>query len=350
MTLRPADLHFHRPAALQAARPPEARGAGRDDVRLLVSTSEGHRHLPFRSLPEVLRSGDVLVANDSATIPASLPADGPTGPFRLHLATRYGPRTWLAEPRRTAAEPGPLPLAPGAKARVGGVPLRFVAPYPGLPRLWFVLSGAPLEPVMASVGAPIRYRYVPDPVPLEAYQTVFARTPGSAEMPSAGRPFTHDLVRALAARGVGVHTLTLHAGVSSLELGTGDLDQATLFPEPFAVPAGTAAALTHARRRGGRVIAIGTTVVRALESVWDGRAYRPLGGFTRRFVRPGRWHGSVDGLLTGLHDPGASHLALLYAVAGPTLVRDAYAAAVERGYLWHEFGDSHLLLPAGPRP
>lgn len=346
MTLRAADLRFERPARLQADRPPEARGADRSEVRLLVSSERGHAHHAFAELPRLLRRGDLLVVNDSATLPAALPAEGPGGPFRLNLCTRFGPRLWLAEPRRSAAEPGPVPgLGAAVTVTVGGTPVRLVCPHPGLPRLWFAAAARPLDPVMEAVGDPIRYAYVPQVLPLEAYQTVFARRPGSAEMPSAGRPFTEPLLRRLRQRGVGIATLTLHTGVSSLELQADALERATLFAEAFEVPPATARRVNHTRAAGGRVIAVGTTVVRALESVWDGQAVRPARGFTRRFVRPGNGGASVDGLLTGLHDPGASHLAMLFAVAGRSLVHDAYAEAVAHGYLWHEFGDSHLLLP-----
>ena len=343
---------FHG-AGPEATRPPEARGLPRDGVRLLVSAPSGHSHHIFRDLPRILRPGDLLVVNDSATLPASLPARPldrrrAGERFLLNLSTRFGERLWLAEPRRSAAEPGPLALRPGDRATAGErtpVTVTFVAPHPGTPRLWFVTPRAPLEPVMAADGVPIRYGYLPEPQPLDAYQTLFARAPGSAEMPSAGRPFTRSLVAGLGAAGVDVATLTLHTGVSSLELpadaggGSG-----SLYAEPFTVPAATAAAVRRARRAGGRVIAVGTTVVRALETAAASGEVRSATGFSRRFVRPGAVRGAVDGLITGFHEPSSSHLALLLGLAGQRMVRGAYAEAVRRGYLWHEFGDSHLLL------
>jgi S-adenosylmethionine:tRNA ribosyltransferase-isomerase len=206
-----------------------------------------------------------------------------------------------------------------------------------------------LRRAMERSGSPIRYGYLEPPYPpIEAYQTLFARVPGSAEMPSAGRPFTARVVDALQANRIALTDVTLHTGVSSHELEADDVEDQILYAEPFEVPKRTAEAVTAARREGRPVIAVGTTVVRALESAWDGDRVRAAAGFTRLLIHPGRPGQpvrSVDGLLSGLHDPLASHLALLYAVAPRELVREGYAEAVREGYLWHEFGDSHLLLP-----
>jgi S-adenosylmethionine:tRNA ribosyltransferase-isomerase len=344
--MKRSELIFERPASRQAATPPEARGMERDEVRLLVSTPEGHEHARFRELPRFLAPGSVLVVNRSATWPASLPAKGGPGPFLLNLSTRYGEGVWLAEPRWSARSPGPLPLEAGERIEVAGLPARLVTPYPGLPRLWFVHIEGEVEAIMARSGEPIRYGYVEPPYPpLEAYQTVFAEVPGSAEMPSAARPFTPRVVDGLRARGVQLASVALHTGVSSLEVEAEEVEEQPLYPEPFEVPRETAEAVNAAREEGRPVVAVGTTVVRALESAWDGERVRPAAGFTRRFVHPGRPVRTVDGLVTGLHDPLASHLAMLYAVADPETIREAYAEAVREGYLWHEFGDSHLILP-----
>lgn len=346
-----SELLFERPPERQATAPPEARGLERDAVRLLVTTPEGHEHARFRDLPHFLEPGTLVVVNRSATLPASLPAEGAPGDFRLSLSTRYGAGLWLAEPRWSAARPGPLPLACGERIRVAGLPARLVAPYPGLPRLWFVRIEGDVDEAIARAGEPIRYGYLEPPFPpLDAYQTIFAETPGSAEMPSAGRPFTHRVLDALRERGVELADITLHAGVSSLEVEAEEVEEQTLYPEPFVVPAETAEAVNAARDGGHPVIAVGTTVVRALESAWDGQRVRPAAGFTRRFVHPGHPMRVVDGLITGLHDPRASHLALLFALADPKTIRDAYATAVRERYLWHEFGDSHLILPTGAGP
>lgn len=330
-----------------ATSPPEARGLQRDEVALLVSDAHGHRHAGFRDLPEFLRPGDLLVVNDSATLPASLRAEAPFGAMTLNLATHVGADLWLSEPRWSADRPGPVPIAPGDTLDVAGVRALAVAPYPGQPRLWYVrLDG---HAAMARAGRPIRYGYVPGEYPLRAYQTVFADVPGSAEMPSAARPFSARVLGRLHRAGVLVAAITLHTGVSSLEHDPETLHHTAMPPEPFHVPRFTARAVRHVRARGGRVIAVGTTVVRALESAFDGLEVRPGGGSSRRVLRPGQAPRVVDGLLTGLHEPRSSHLALLTSLAGEALVRDAYHAAYAGSYLWHEFGDVHLLLPGAAR-
>ena len=329
-----------------ADRPPEDRGCPRDRVRLLVSRPAGESHHRFSDLPKLLRPGDLLVVNESATEAASLEAVGPSGPFRASVSTQYGPDLWLIEPRKNFAEPGPVPLAPGDRLEVGGVPGRYVAPFPGIDRLGFFHARGELRAAMRCRGRPIRYGYLARDYPLAAYQTVFARVPGSAEMPSAGRPFTEALLARLAERGIRTAPVLLHAGVSSLEPGDIRPPSPPVFPEPFEVPASTVAAIERTRRRGGRVVAVGTTVVRALESATDGGHLRPSRGFTRVYLSPERMVGSVDGLLTGFHTAGSTHLALLAAVAELAVVQRAYRTAMDSGYLWHEFGDSHLLLRA----
>jgi S-adenosylmethionine:tRNA ribosyltransferase-isomerase len=345
--MKRAELDFERPRALQAAVPPERRGLERDEVRLLVSTPQGHEHARFRDLPRFLPPGTLLVVNASATLPASLPARHPClDPLVANVSTDYGGCLYLIEFRKSAAEPGPLPLEVGDVLEIAGLPARLVASHPGLPRLWFVRVGSDLRRAMERVGTPIRYGYLGVPYPpLADYQTLFARQPGSAEMPSAGRPFTPRVVDALRARGIDLAEITLHTGVSSHEVEADEVERQPLYAEPFEVPRRTADWVTAARREGRPVIAVGTTVVRALESAWDGERVRAAAGFTRLMVHPGKPVHTVDGLLTGLHDPLASHLALLYALAPKEVVRAGYEEAVREGYLWHEFGDSHLILP-----
>ena len=284
------------------------------------------------------------MVNRSATHPASLPAEGPFGPLLVNLSTRYAQGLWLAEPRWNHATPGPLPLGSGDTLSVAGIEGHLVAPHAGLERLWFIHLRGDVEAAMAAHGRPIRYDYLDREYPLSAYQTIFANRLGSAEMPSAGRPFTKRVLADLEGRGVGVAAITLHTGVSSLEIEVDDLADVAMYAEPFEVSSETAAAVNATRERGHRVIAVGTTVVRALESASDGKRLRPARGFTRRFIRPGSDGIVVDGILTGLHDPQATHLAMLFAIAGKAAVMAGYAEAIRRGYLWHEFGDSHLLL------
>ncbi|HEV3086122.1 MAG TPA: S-adenosylmethionine:tRNA ribosyltransferase-isomerase [Candidatus Elarobacter sp.] len=331
-------VSFALPPANEATAPPERRGLTRDGVRLLVTAVEARtqHHATFRDLPLFLRPGDLVVANDSATIPAALVAhrnDGTT--FALHLSTRVSDDLWIAEPRQPVTEGERALLAEGGTAT-------FLAPVDATHhRLWYVLLSVeqPLEAFLTRNGAPIRYRYVSESFPLADYQTVFARVPGSAEMPSAGRPFTPHILNDLRSRGIELATITLHTGVSSPER------HERPYHEWFEVSAATAAAVNATRLRGGRVIAIGTTVVRALESsVADGETIAAT-GWTDLIVTPERSVESVDGLLTGFHEPEASHLDMLRAFTDAPLLERAYDEAIGAGYLWHEFGDVHLIVP-----
>ena len=327
-----------------ADRTPESRGIARDEVRLLLSGPEQDDDRSFLDLPDVLEPGDLLVVNESATLPASLPAVGPFGPFLLNLSTQYGPGLWLAEPRWSHARPGPLPLADGTPVEAGGLAATIVARYPSIPRLAFVRFEGDVARAMERDGRPIRYGYLAEEPSLVAYQTVFARRPGSAEMPSAGRPFSLRVLERLRRRGVVVATVVLHAGVSSLEMGDDVTGAPPLPPEPYAVPSATVDALAAARRRCARVVAVGTTVVRALESALGPGGLRPSRGFTRRYVAPPARVATADALLTGFHAASTTHLALLAALAGEEVVERSYRHARDAGYLWHEFGDLQLLL------
>lgn len=339
------ELIFPRPPELQATAPAEVRGITRDEARLMVSRGADHVHACFYDLACFLQPGDLLIVNHSATIPASLPAAGSPGTFILNLSTNLGRGLWIAEPRWSPAQPGPLPLARGETIQAGGLVARLVAPYPGVPRLWFVQIEGDVNAAMVQHGQPIRYGYVPQVYPLETYQTIFSSIPGSAEMPSAAYPFTERVLASLRAKGIQIAGIVLHTGVSSLEVEIDDVESHPLYPEVFEVPSHTAEAVNQARRKGQRVIAVGTTVVRALESAYTGGRVRPMRGFTRLYVHPRRGIHTIDGLITGLHDPVTSHLAMLYALAGRDLIMSAYADAIREQYLWHEFGDSHLILP-----
>ncbi|MGP8071622.1 MAG: S-adenosylmethionine:tRNA ribosyltransferase-isomerase [Thermoplasmata archaeon] len=339
-------LEISVPPARGADCTPEDRGVARDGVRLLVSRGTVESHHRFYELTELLRRGDLLVVNESATVPASLAARADFGDFRVSLSTAYGSDLWLVEPRWDYSQPGPLPLEPADPLELGGLPGRYVASFPGIPRLGFVHVEGDLGAAMRGTGRPIRYGYLAREYPLETYQTIFARVPGSAEMPSAARPFTRPLLDRLGAEGVGVASIVLHTGVSSLEAGDAGPGRIPIYPEPFSVPRSTVDAIRRTRASGGRVIAIGTTVVRALESATDDCGLRPSRGFTRVVLGPARSVQSVDGLLTGFHESNSTHLALLESVAGVATVRRAYRVAVDHGYLWHEFGDSQLFLPS----
>jgi S-adenosylmethionine:tRNA ribosyltransferase-isomerase len=381
-------IEFTLPADLEAHDPPEARGTPRDRVRMLVSraTTGQLGHHRFDELPGLLRPGDLIVVNTSGTLPAAVPAvrgtaAAPGGPALsgpelsgpelagaelagaelagaelagaelagAELAVHFsGPRPdggWLVE-LRAIRGPATVPHPGGTPREViklpGGAELTLDRRVTG--RLWQARLSTAVVPYLLRHGVPIRYSYVRQDWPLAAYQTVFATRPGSAEMPSASRPFTPEVVTRLVAQGITFAPLTLDTGVSSLE---GDEEP---YPEPFDVPPATARLVNLTRRTGGRVIAAGTTVVRALETA--ARA-EPAGdglvaaaaGWTSHVVTPEVPLLTVDGLLTGLHEPRSSHLRMLAAFADADLLRRCYQAAVAERYLWHEFGDVHLLLP-----
>src|SRR3954447_24634810 len=325
-------LHFE--GFLEAAEPPPVR----DEVRLMIAEA-GHDliHTRFLDLADHLEPGDLLVVNDSATLPAALPAlraDGAAVALHLSTPDPSNPSRWVVEVRsggrRARARAETLRLPAGGSARL-------IAPYLSPNRLWIAQLDLP-EPLLDYLhhhGAPIRYAHEPTARPLEDHQTIFATQPGSAEMPSAGRPFTKRALERLRGRGIAVQRVTLHTGVSSQERGERP------YPERFAVSHHTAERVNAARR----VIAVGTTVVRALETVSDDRGRVHAGeGWTNIVITRERGVRAADGLLTGWHEPEASHLLMLEACAGRELLERSYAAAVASGYRWHEFGDLHLLL------
>ncbi len=341
-------LAFELESQLEAHEPPEARGVARDGVRMLVARrSDGSiEHRTFSDLPELLAPGDVVVINLSATIPAAVPARRRAGePVRVHFATRapHLEDDWRVVEIRSADGSRPLRLQAGESLTLrGGATLELVAPYASGERLMLARLRCELlvDEYLEHHGEPIRYSHVPSPWPLEAYQNVYAISPGSAEMPSAGRPITRELVSRLVAREIVVAPITLHCGVSSPE------SHEPPFPEWYEVPERTAQHIAAARNRGGRVIAVGTTVVRALESAGGpDRCSCARSGWTGLVVTPACGVAVVDGLITGWHEPEASHLQLLEALMGPELLARSYEAALKAGYLWHEFGDSHLILP-----
>jgi S-adenosylmethionine:tRNA ribosyltransferase-isomerase len=332
-----AAIDFALPPRLEAREPAELRASGRDDVRMLVSQHDGEVvHAHFRELPRFLAPGDLLVLNTSATVPAALTAIRENGEeIALHWSTSLPAGLAVMEPRKVEVRAGETLTIPG-----GGV-ATLLAPYRDSRRLWVAKLDVPLPPLeyLQRWGRPIAYDYVPRRFPLSAYQTVFARSAGSAEMPSAGRPFTRSLLACLRRSGVQLARLTLHTGVASLE------QHESPHEEWYEVPPRTAELVRTTRARGGRVIAVGTTVVRALESSIDARGNAIASrGWTDLFITPQRGVRIVDGILTGLHEPRATHLAMLEAIAGHDVVAHAYEEALKREYLWHEFGDMHLIL------
>ncbi|WP_067711035.1 S-adenosylmethionine:tRNA ribosyltransferase-isomerase [Nocardia yamanashiensis] len=382
MTIELERIEFTLPEELSATRPPEARGLARDEVRMLVCDGGTVTHARFRELPAYLRPGDLVVVNNSAMLSAAVDARYRDRPAVLHFSTRLDSGEWVVEIRDPGGTPwaGPAPehdatveLPDGVRAQLRNPWLSrsnrlWVAniepprpsnppPSPARPAggamtsggggRWGIGAAAP-DSVVAELlvrhGRPITYSYVPERWSASYYRTVFGLRPGSAEMPSAGRPFTEALVTELVAGGVGLAPITLHTGVSSPEAGEPPS------PERFEVPEMTARLVNATHAAGGRVVAVGTTVTRALESATDADgSVRAAAGWTDLVLdgcRPAR---AVDGLITGWHAPGASHLHLLESVAGAGTVRAADRAALDSGYLWHEFGDTALLFRAGSR-
>jgi S-adenosylmethionine:tRNA ribosyltransferase-isomerase len=359
---------FELPGELEATSPPEERGSGRDDVRLLVARREGLAvgHHRFRELPSLLDPGDVLVVNTSATLSAALDGTVSATGERVvvHFSTRRSATDWVVELRtpdghgstlrRPGAAGGASPLVSGLVVGLaGGARLSLLAPVSGAAgvsdRLWTARFAVP-DPLahLGRHGRPIRYSYTDVDRPPAAYQTVFAgalaesagpAAAGSAEMPSAARPFTPELVTQLVSRGILVVPINLHTGVASAEA------HEPPYAEWFEVSEPTVRVVRAARRAGSRVVAVGTTAARALESAVDqDGTLRPASGWTELVITPERGVRVLDGLLTGLHEPRASHLLMLEAVAGRPLLDRSYAEALRERYLWHEFGDLHLIL------
>jgi S-adenosylmethionine:tRNA ribosyltransferase-isomerase len=348
-----AGFDFAVPDELSAHEPPEAHGVRRDQVRMLVGRRAGQRlsHHVAADLPQVLRPGDLLVVNNSATLPAALEATLPDGtPVALHVSSAE-PGTGgehlveLRDRQHGTTVPFPTDESPAGAGLVvalpGGAAAELTTEF--TQRLWYArfrfLKTMTVTQYLMRYGKPIRYSYVDRDWPLSAYQTVFAVEPGSSEMPSAARPFTPELVTALVARGILVAPITLHTGVASPEAHEAP------YAERYRVSQSTARLVNQVRASGGRVIAVGTTVVRALESaVGRDGSVRAADGWTDLVITPQRGVRAVDGLLTGWHEPRASHLLMLEAVAGRPLLDLCYAEAIRERYLWHEFGDVNLLL------
>jgi S-adenosylmethionine:tRNA ribosyltransferase-isomerase len=366
---KPSSLNFELPPELEADAPPEARGFARDEVRLMVSYRSDDRvvHSTFQDIGDFLEAGDVLVVNTSGTMNAALDAEREDGTaLELHLSTRLPADLWVVELRRptdAATEPFRYAVAGETLRLPGGATATLHAPYPsGSPRkgsrLWISTLDfpEPLGEYLERHGFPIRYRYVRESWPSSYYQTVYATETGSAEMPSAGRAFTPELITRLVAGGIQVAPLILHTGVASLE------DNEPPYEEFYRVPLETARLVNAARASGRRVVAVGTTVVRALETVTDpAGTTHPGEGWTSLIVTPERGIRSVDAMLTGLHEPRSTHLAMLETLVeressapaskhppvtpGREHLEIAYAEALRESYLWHEFGDLHLILP-----
>jgi S-adenosylmethionine:tRNA ribosyltransferase-isomerase len=330
------------PPERRAGLPAELRGGRRDQARLLVIDRAARTlaHSRLDGLGEFLQPGDLLVFNTSRTLPAALPARRENGEaVELRPCVRRG-ESWDV----LAVQPSPphenVPLREGERLSLDRASAIVEGRRPDIPLLWRLRLDRSALDLILRVGHPIRYSYVPDAVPLEYYQSIFATQSGSAESPSAGRAFTWELILALRRRGVQTAGVLLHTGLSSFQDDAFDAEH-HLFEEWFAIGRATADAVRSARR----VIAVGTTVVRALETAATGpRAVRVMEGWTDLRIGSGAQLQAVQGLITGFHEPQASHFDLLRAFLDEPLLARAYAQAIEHGYLWHEFGDLTLII------
>lgn len=343
-------IQFDLPQQLACPKPTEERNLARDQVRLLVTTNSGKiEHSVFRDFVLYLQKGDVLVVNTSATVPSALPvsfADGGKG--KLHLSTGLNSREWLAEIREIT----------GTKTRRwhGGVEgMEFQLPSGTIVTLkkkyykneqWLHLwvvdldTNQPVQKYLTENARPIQYDKLDRQYPLSYYQTFFSFHPGSAEMPSAGRGFTKKIIEALLKKGVVLAPLILHTGVSSLE------ENETPYPEYMEIDPVSATIINTAKNQGRRIIAVGTTCIRAIETAADPHGVvQPYRGNTELFIDEIYSMKVADGLLTGFHEPKASHLNMLQSIGGFEHINRAYQEAITAGYHWHQFGDLHLILP-----
>lgn len=332
---------FQVPEYLNASIPAEYRGIQRDQVRLMaldINTGKSY-HNTFYELDAYLKEGDLLVLNNSRTIPAVLKGKRGKQTIEIRLSRKISDNEWEA-------------LVVGGVFGVGekiNLPGDLTATIKGqgneapLVILSFSKSGVDLYNDIYKYGEPIHYEYIDTPWPIEMYQTVYASVPGSVEMPSAGRAFSWKLLNKLKRKGVNIAFIQLHAGLSYY--GNDRWPNPSKHVEAYSVPEETAALINKTKANKGCVIAVGTTVVRALETVAEHTGIvKAQEGITGLYIKKGFPLKVVDGLITGFHEPEASHLDLLTAFIDEKLLMDAYRDALTEGYLWHEFGDMNLIL------
>lgn len=348
--MTPSIIQFNLPPELACPQPTEERGIERDEVRLLVTNGAGHtEHTTFNHLTTFLQNGDVLVVNTSATIPAALPVSLPGDKQgRLHVSTKLNSGAWLAEIREITGnktkrwhqgKDGMMFQLPFGSSVI--LKHKFYKNDQWL-HLWVTEFNIhePMHKYLSANARPIQYEKLDRQYPLSYYQTFFSFHPGSVEMPSAGRGFTPGLIGRLLKKGVTLAPIILHTGISSLE------ENETPHPEYMQVDPVTASIVNTARSQGRRVIAVGTTAIRAIETaVNNDGVVIPYHGNTELFIDESYAMKVVDGLVTGFHEPRASHLNILQSVGGFDHIGKAYKEAIKAGYYWHQFGDLHLILP-----
>ncbi|KPL58195.1 S-adenosylmethionine:tRNA ribosyltransferase-isomerase [Rossellomorea vietnamensis] len=332
---------FHIPSSLNATTPIELQGFERDDVRLMVLDRENGQceHTVFKNLPDFLNEGDVLVFNNSRTLPASLKGKQGNRNVFLRLSRKRGDNTWDALILGDFHQAGePINFPGGVSGHIKGQ-----GSESPLLQVEFNKGGSELMDFIFKYGEPIRYEYTKEPWPLDYYQNVYGSVPGSVEMASAGRAFTWRLLQALKEKGVGIVFIQLHAGLSYY--GNDRWPMPEHHPEDYQVSSEAVKEIRHAKDRGKRVIAVGTTVVRTLETVMTQYGgLQPAEGVTNLYISRDTPLQIVDGLITGLHEPEASHLDLLKAFMSEDKLRHAYQTALEKNYKWHEFGDMNVIL------
>jgi len=337
-----ADIWFDLPPGLIAQHPLPSRADSR--LMLVERSTGGIRHCTFRELPSLLLTGDLLVFNDTKVIRARLRGSraGTGGAVELLLVERQGPGRWkvLAKPGRRARAGLRFEFGSGLAGEVLEVPS------PGRAVVAFSSPGRDPEEALAAAGeVPLPPYIRRDPVPGddERYQTIYARSPGAVAAPTAGLHFDRETLSSLEARGVSTASLTLHVGPGTFQpLRHDDIDMNELEAERFEFPAQCAEAVASARRAGGRIVAVGTTSARVLETVGPGAA--ESAGLTSLFIRPPYRFGAVDALLTNFHLPGSSLMCLVAAFAGLDLTMRAYECAITERYRFYSFGDAMLIL------
>ncbi|MFA9559287.1 S-adenosylmethionine:tRNA ribosyltransferase-isomerase [Evansella sp. AB-rgal1] len=336
---------FVVPESLNASSPPEIRLGRRDYVKMMMldRVTGNFINTRFDKLPDFLQEGDLLVLNNSRTIPAVFHVNVLRNGLvwkknkEVRLARCIAKNVWqVLIPDLQLRKEDVLLFSEGLRARVNAVEEPFTV-------VEFSLCGTQLFNELYTMVEPVRYEYIHEPWELDYYQTVYATVPGSVEMPSAGRAFSWELLQTLRKRGIKTAYLQLHTGLSYL-LDDRWHQHPSSNKERYEIPATTLAATKQTKENGGRVIAVGTTVVRALESVAALPDSKNHSGWTDLYINDNTALRTVDGLITGFHEPEASHLDMLSAFIDREQLITAYHQAIDSGYLWHEFGDINLIL------